>query len=138
MSQPDKVAVIRRTLNAKKEHVWAHAQMAPPGIFQTYRLNQPGTFFGSSECERLNQCTEVLFMSPAAQDSLVPFTVGAIELGFDFGQCFKFKERSTGGLFASCLLCGKYAVSRAGFSVLQAMPSPLFQNLPSGQNVDIN
>eukprot|EP00967_Tisochrysis_lutea_P150760 scaffold292187_cov17-Tisochrysis_lutea.AAC.1 len=100
-------------------------------------------FSGCGSCHQhqfltCSQCTEVLFMSPAAQDSLVPFTVGAIELGFDFGQCFKFKERSTGGLFASCLLCGKYAVSRAGFSVLQAMPSPLFQNLPSGQNVDIN
>jgi len=33
----------------------------------------------------------------------VPHTVGAIELGFDFGQCFSFKERSTGALIARCV-----------------------------------
>jgi len=59
-----------------------------------------GTFFASPECARLDRSTAGQFCAPAHPSCPVPHTVGAIELGFDFGQCFAFKERSTGGLFA--------------------------------------
>lgn len=65
------------------------------------RSDAIGSYFASAECQRLDACTQGQFLAPAPADApckLQP--VGAIELAFDFGQPYHFKDYSTDGLFA--------------------------------------
>ena len=72
-------------------------------MYATARSGNAGAYFASPECARLDASTGGQFLARAPPGCPVPHTVGAIELGFDFGQCFSFKERSTGALIARCV-----------------------------------
>lgn len=58
--------------------------------------DQPNTFPGSPEFSRLNQALGGGLTQRACAPSCVPYHTSYVSIGFDFGQVFRHKDRSTG------------------------------------------
>lgn len=64
---------------------------------------QPNTYFGAPEIRRLNGLFQGLLTQRAEAPTCVPYHNSVVSLGFDFGQVFRNKDRSTGVMCIRCV-----------------------------------
>lgn len=70
--------------------------------------DQPNTFAGSPEFRRLDESVGGALSQPAPPGSCVPHHCSHVSIGFDFGQVFKNKDRSTGVMCIRFVVCNHF------------------------------